>query len=137
MEGRKVDLVKSHAFPGATAEDDLQSQLSRFLVGQGSSSDTDNSSVDHGSTLYGMLSRRRCISSLTYLNWIHNFFVRTVLFIGINDVGSMPDEDDLEDMIENTVMDAMHTLYVKAHARNFLLIDLPPMGRSPGGACVY
>ena len=60
-----------------------------------------------------------------------------MLFIGINDVGSMPDKDDLEDMIGNTVMDAVHTLYVKAHARNFLLIDLPPMGRSPGGACVY
>ena len=34
-------------------------------------------------------------------------------------------------------MDAVHTLYVKAHARNFLLIDLPPMGRSPGGAYAY
>lgn len=49
----------------------------------------------------------------------------------------MPDEDDLEEMNENTVMDAMHTLYVKASARKFLLIDLPPVGRSPGGALVF
>ena len=134
MEGRKVDLVKSYAFPGATAEDDLQSQLSQFLASQDSSKDTDNSSGARVSTLYGMLSRR---SLLICLNWIYNCVVRTVLFIGINDVGSMPDEDDLEDMIGNTVMDAVHTLYVKAHARNFLLIDLPPMGRSPGGAYAY
>ena len=62
MEGRKVDLVKSYAFPGATAEDDLQSQLSQFLASQDSSKDTDNSSGARVSTLYGMLSRRCCIS---------------------------------------------------------------------------
>ena len=31
------------------------------------------------------------------------------------------------------LFDAVHDLYVKAGARNFLFIDVPPINRSPGG----
>ena len=31
------------------------------------------------------------------------------------------------------IFDAMHDLYVKSKAQSFLLIDVPPMHRSPGG----
>lgn len=30
-------------------------------------------------------------------------------------------------------MGAEHDLYIKAGARNFVLVDVPPIGRSPGG----
>jgi hypothetical protein len=40
--------------------------------------------------------------------------------------------DELEDVVE-ILFDAMHELYVKAGARNFLLVDVPPLDRSPGG----
>jgi hypothetical protein len=40
--------------------------------------------------------------------------------------------DELEPIVEK-LFDAMHDLYVKWKARSFLLIDVPPMERSPGG----
>ena len=43
------------------------------------------------------------------------------------------DTDDLEPIVE-TVVDALHDLYVKAGARNLVLIDVPPVDRSPQGA---
>ena len=55
-----------------------------------------------------------------------------VVFMGINDCG-VNDMDDLESIVE-TVGDAVHDLYVKAGARNLVLIDVPPINRSPQGA---
>ena len=40
--------------------------------------------------------------------------------------------DELEDVLE-ALFDIVHALYVKAGARNFLLMDVPPLDRSPGG----
>lgn len=42
------------------------------------------------------------------------------------------DEYELEPIVEK-LFDALHDLYVKVSARYFLLIDLPPMERSPAG----
>lgn len=54
-----------------------------------------------------------------------------VLWMGINDCGRT-DADELETIVER-IFDAMHDLYVKWKARSFLLINVPPMQRSPGG----
>ena len=51
--------------------------------------------------------------------------------MGINDCGST-DADELEPIVES-VFDAVHDLYVKAGARNFVLVDVPPIDRSPQG----
>jgi hypothetical protein len=40
--------------------------------------------------------------------------------------------DELEDILEH-LSDIVHTLYVKAGARNFLFVDVPPLDWSPGG----
>jgi hypothetical protein len=45
---------------------------------------------------------------------------------------SHAEEEELPDIVEK-VFDAMHDLYTKWKARAFLLIDVPPMHRSPGG----
>jgi hypothetical protein len=42
------------------------------------------------------------------------------------------DVDELEPIVEQ-IFDAMHDLYTKWKARSFLLMDVPPMQRSPGG----
>jgi hypothetical protein len=55
----------------------------------------------------------------------------TVFFLGINDCGGV-DYDEAEPLIDR-LMDAVHDLYVKANARNFLFVDLPPVDRSPQG----
>lgn len=54
-----------------------------------------------------------------------------VFYLGINDCGRMP-SDDLEPIVE-AVFDVLHGLYTKFFARNFVLIDVPPINRSPGG----
>lgn len=128
-----------------TSEDDLCSQVSRYLS---LSSQTWNheasDELESTKTLYGA-SPPFCerahqyvapcrISRVSLFGIDSSLLSGPVLFIGINDVGCFPDEDDLEEMMENSVIDALHTLYVKAHARNFLIIDIPPMGRSPGGS---
>lgn len=33
--------------------------------------------------------------------------------------------------------DAVHELYVKAGARNFVFLDVPPVGRSPQGMITW
>ena len=40
--------------------------------------------------------------------------------------------DELEDVLE-ALFDIVHAFYVKAGARNFLLVDVPHLDRSPGG----
>ncbi|KAJ8507874.1 hypothetical protein ONZ45_g9790 [Pleurotus djamor] len=88
--------VYNYAFPGATAEHDLSTQLSKFLD----------------------LHTRLAEDETTY-----------VIFFGINDCGST-DVDDLEAIMEG-IFDVIHELYVKCHARNFILFDVPPVDRSP------
>ena len=51
--------------------------------------------------------------------------------MGINDCGRTP-SDDLEPIVE-AIFDVLHDLYTKFLARNFVLIDVPPIDRSPGG----
>jgi hypothetical protein len=47
-------------------------------------------------------------------------------------VFSRTDADELE-LIFEQIFDTMHDLYIKWKARSFLLIDVPPIQRSPGG----
>lgn len=61
-----------------------------------------------------------------------------VIFLGINDCGST-DSDELEFVIE-TILDTVHDLYVKAGARKFIFVNVPPIDRSPQGMicrCIY
>lgn len=54
-----------------------------------------------------------------------------VFYLGINDCGRTL-SDDLEPIAE-AIFDVLHDLYTKFFARNFVLIDVPPIDRSPGG----
>ncbi|KAF9793247.1 hypothetical protein BJ322DRAFT_1033711 [Thelephora terrestris] len=51
-------------------------------------------------------------------------------YLGINDCGRTH-SDDLEPIVE-AIFDTMHDLYTKFSAKNFVLIDVPPIDRSPG-----
>ncbi|KAF9793250.1 hypothetical protein BJ322DRAFT_1033723, partial [Thelephora terrestris] len=51
-------------------------------------------------------------------------------YLGINDCGRTH-SDDLEPIVE-VIFDTMHDLYTKFSAKNFVLIDVPPIDRSPG-----
>ncbi|KIM41106.1 carbohydrate esterase family 16 protein [Hebeloma cylindrosporum] len=53
-----------------------------------------------------------------------------VIWLGINDCGRT-EADELEPIVAQ-IFEAMHDLYTKWKARAFLLIDVPPMHRSPG-----
>jgi hypothetical protein len=53
------------------------------------------------------------------------------MFLGINDCG-ITESDELGSIVEN-IFEALHYLYVKAKGRNFVLIDVPPIDRSPQG----
>ncbi|GLB40125.1 hypothetical protein LshimejAT787_0706350 [Lyophyllum shimeji] len=93
------------AFPGATAEDDLSGQLSRFLDRFSKQEDNDKTpALDPHGTIY-------------------------FVFLGINDCGTT-ECDELDSIVEN-IFDTLHQLYVKAGARNFVLFDIPPIDRSP------
>ncbi|KAF9457592.1 hypothetical protein BDZ94DRAFT_1227626 [Collybia nuda] len=54
-----------------------------------------------------------------------------VIWMGINDCGCTV-ADELAPIVEK-LFDAMHDIYVRWKGRSFLLIDIPPMERSPGG----
>lgn len=58
-------------------------------------------------------------------------FLGTAFFLGINDCGGIPGED-LSSLVE-AVFNAIHKLYIRATARNFILVDVPPTNRSPAG----
>ncbi|KIK11539.1 hypothetical protein PISMIDRAFT_690281 [Pisolithus microcarpus 441] len=49
--------------------------------------------------------------------------------MGINDCGRT-DSYDLEPIVE-CILDTVHELYVKAGARNFVFVNVPPIDRSP------
>jgi hypothetical protein len=57
--------------------------------------------------------------------------VSLVMFLGINDCGTT-ECDELDSIVEK-IFDTLHHLHVKARARNFVLIDVPPIDRSPQG----
>jgi len=60
-----------------------------------------------------------------------NCNVLFVIWLGINDCGGTV-ADELEQIVEQ-IFEAMHDLYTKWKARSFILIDVPPMHRSPIG----
>ncbi|TFK85888.1 carbohydrate esterase family 16 protein [Polyporus arcularius HHB13444] len=98
--------VHNFSFPGATAEDDLETQMATFFARFPPKSSTKSEpSLDPSRTSY-------------------------FLHLGINDCGAT-DEDDLDEIVEK-LMDAAHDLYVKAGARNFVFVDVIPMDRTPG-----
>ncbi|KAF8584450.1 carbohydrate esterase family 16 protein, partial [Ramaria rubella] len=97
--------IHNFAFPGATAEYDLSDQLSRFFTRFPKKVSTNGTPVLNS-------------DRTTYF-----------MFLGINDSGNT-ECDELESIIE-TIFDALHDLYVKAGGRNFVLIDIPPIDRSP------
>ncbi|KAI0710089.1 hypothetical protein C8Q76DRAFT_624757 [Earliella scabrosa] len=101
----KQTTIHNFASPGATAQDDLSTQLSAFFARfskKGSPNESPRLSSD-----------------------------KTTYFVsmGINDCGST-DADELEPIVES-VFDTVHDLYVKAGARNLILVDVPPIDRSP------
>ncbi|THH26416.1 hypothetical protein EUX98_g7770 [Antrodiella citrinella] len=93
------------AVPGVTAEYDLSDQLTRFFT-----LFLNNEQEDSPASNPSKPDPRLSSNATTY------FF-----FFGIKDCGST-DVDDLEAIIE-TIFDAVHDLYVKAGARNFVLVD--------------
>ncbi|KAH6910826.1 hypothetical protein BKA70DRAFT_94336 [Coprinopsis sp. MPI-PUGE-AT-0042] len=97
--------LENYAFPGANAEDDLESQIGLFLL----AFKGDNAMLPANP------------STLCYIFWL-----------GINDCGRTSDEDELDAIVEK-IFDAAHDLYVKAKARRFLFVDVPPIDRSPSG----
>lgn len=46
---------------------------------------------------------------------------------------SRTDANDLEEIVDKLFEDGLDEIFVKAGGRNFLLIDVPPEDRSPGG----
>ncbi|KAJ7156014.1 hypothetical protein C8R43DRAFT_818005, partial [Mycena crocata] len=100
--------VHNFAFLGATAEENLAHQLTRF---------------------FDQFPRKCDAKSAPALDAETTYFV----FIGINDCGSTA-VDELEPIVES-VLDALHDLYTKAGGRKFVIIDVPPINRSPSGGC--
>ncbi|TFK65271.1 hypothetical protein BDN72DRAFT_860747 [Pluteus cervinus] len=98
--------IRNFSFPGATAEDDLETQTFQFFV-------------QHPP--------KKAPASDGPLDPMNTY---CVFFLGINDCGRT-DDDELEAIVE-TILDATHTLYIKAGARRFIFIDVPPIDRSPG-----
>ena len=82
--------------------------------------------LDANKTIYGSW-----LASCVGLHTKFDFYKHIVIFIGINDCGSN-DVDDLDTAME-PIFDVLHDLYVKAGARNFVLVDVPPSDRSPQG----
>jgi len=100
--------VHDFALPGATAEYHLTGELAWFFkrFSKKTQGDSETNILDPDSTTY-------------------------VLFLGINDCGKT-EADDLEPITE-VIFDTVHQLYIRASARNFIFIDVPPIDRSPGG----
>ncbi|KAI5992069.1 SGNH hydrolase-type esterase domain-containing protein [Pisolithus albus] len=97
--------IHNFAFPGATVEDDFSKQLSHFFkLFPKKNSPTELPVLDANGTTY-------------------------FIFMGINDCGQT-DSYDLESIVE-CILDAVHELYVKAGARNFVFVNVPPIDHSP------
>lgn len=102
-QSNEVD-IHNFAFPGATAEDDLSKQLSHFFKVFPKNSSSDPPALDADRSIY-------------------------FVFVGINDCGQT-ESYDLESVIE-CILNAVHELYIKAGARNFVLMNVPPIDLSP------
>lgn len=101
----RASLVHNFARPRATAENDISNHLAAFFTLFPKKISVDRTPpMDPDRTTY-------------------------FIFIGIIDCASN-DIDELEAIVEQ-VFDAVHDLYVKAGGRNFVLIDIPPINRSP------
>ena len=75
---------------------------------------------------------RRIVSGRETIHRTYETHVPAIVFyLGINDCGRTS-SDDLEPIVE-AIFDVLHDLYTKSFARNFVLIDVPPIDRSPGG----
>ncbi|KAI0792720.1 hypothetical protein C8Q75DRAFT_578347 [Abortiporus biennis] len=112
IQREKEDLpsisARNYANPGDTVEDDLSDQLTRFFDRfPKKSSPQDQPILDPSETCY-------------------------VFWLGINDCGRTM-EEDLEEITKTLIEDGIEELYTKASARNFLIFDVPPKDRSPGG----
>lgn len=97
--------IHNFAFPGATVEDDLSKQLSQF---------------------FRLFPKKNSPSELPVLDANRTTYF---IFMGINDCGRT-DSYDLEPIVE-CILDTVHELYVKAGARNFVFVNVPPIDRSP------
>ncbi|KAI8969540.1 SGNH hydrolase-type esterase domain-containing protein [Trametes punicea] len=98
--------VYNFAVPAATAEHGLSDQILRFSDRFPYKAGNDTASaLNPDQTLY-------------------------VVFIGINDCGTN-ECDELGPIVEDVFDSALHDLYVKAGARNFVIFDVPPIDRSP------
>ncbi|KAI6042905.1 hypothetical protein EDC04DRAFT_2655336 [Pisolithus marmoratus] len=102
-QSNEVD-IHNFAFPGATAEDDLSKQLSHFFKVFPKNSPSEPPVLDADRSIY-------------------------FVFMGINDCGRT-ESCELESVI-GCILNAVHELYVKAGARNFVLMNAPPIDRSP------
>lgn len=117
--------VYNFAFPGATVEDDLSIQFSHFKT------NLRDATLNGENTMYRTCHVVHQENTAGNSLKAHNFGLAIVFFLGTNDCGRTP-SDDLEPVTE-VVFDVLHHLYTKFNARNFVLIDVPPIDRSPGG----
>ncbi|KAG0695381.1 hypothetical protein DFH29DRAFT_1030830 [Suillus ampliporus] len=101
--------VHNFAIPGATAKYHLTSQLAYFFARFSKKAQDESETV--------VLDPEE----ITY-----------VLSISINDCGTT-EAEDLEPIID-VIFGAVHQLDISARARNFVIVDVPPLDRSPGGS---
>ncbi|KAF8337918.1 uncharacterized protein EI90DRAFT_3286718 [Cantharellus anzutake] len=119
--GLSTEHVHNFAVPGATAENGLISQIKRYLANDDQPEDEDedlhpvDGSID---------------ANEQYLEPNETLYI---IWIGINDCGNgANDSEAVEEILEEQVFDeAVHNLYVKAGARNFVFMDVPPLDRCP------
>ncbi|KAH7910328.1 hypothetical protein BJ138DRAFT_1153206 [Hygrophoropsis aurantiaca] len=98
----------NYACPGSTAEDDLKDQMEEFFDRfPKNTKPGDKPPLDPDQTLY-------------------------VLWLGTNDCGGL--FGDVEEIVGILFDDGLDELYTWSKARNFLLIDVPPVGRSPSAS---
>ena len=119
--------IHNFAFRGASADEDLESQLESFFEQfppNKAKADRDESSSKAPENTF-------CTSYFLLLRDRIRLF--SVGFLGINDVMRGTNPDELDPIIDKIVDEALHGLYVKAGARNFVVIDVPPVDRSPQG----
>ncbi|KZT01321.1 carbohydrate esterase family 16 protein [Laetiporus sulphureus 93-53] len=106
QDGKSRLNASCYSVAGSTVEDDLECQLERFFEQYPKKKTPDSKPpLDANKSLY-------------------------VLWVGTNDCGQA-DPSDLEDIVDSLFANGLDELYVKAGARNFLLIDVPPNERSP------
>ncbi|KAL0067327.1 hypothetical protein AAF712_005554 [Marasmius tenuissimus] len=125
------DTVAIHNFSvaGATAEDDLEDQLSRYLSLPSKPWTSSPKAISYG--MYCPLHRDFNRSSLT-TNSRHHTLNLPVFFLGINDCGRT--QECLVGEVVEKIKEVADRLYTDADARNFVFVDVPPIDRSPQGA---